>query len=535
MEQKKKIWIIAGSVIGALVVIYLGGSIYFMSHFHFGTKIGDVVVSGQSAAKADETLQQAMKDYVLSVKERDGGIDTIVGKDIDLSISWTQKPESFIEAQNGFEWIFKVFQADTYEISGTFFYDETKLAEKMNHLTAMSAAKQIAAVDAKISEYDVQNGYVLVPSIPGTEVNAEIFLAQIKDCIINLNSELDMVTTGCYVEPMITDDNEKLLAAIEQLNKSLSTVITYQVGSSTQTLDATVFQPWLMVNENFEVFIDDTAVTDYVKSLASTYNTYGIPKNLMTSYGKAVTIKRSEYGWKIDNTKEKEAIITEIIAGEPVSRDFNYEMKANSRGSNDYGNSYVEINLTAQHLFLYVDGKKILETDFVSGNLAKNNGSPTGAFSLTYRARDVVLRGRDYETPVSYWMPFAGNVGMHDAYWRKDFGGSIYKRDGSHGCINLPPEKAKQIFDYVKKGFPVLVYTLDGTQSAKGDAQDQAYIVNDAIKAIGPVTLQSEAAIVACRAQYDALSDMAKQYVKNYNKLVEAENALATLKLQAGV
>ena len=535
MEQKKKIWLIAGSVVGALVLIYLGTAIYFMSHFHFGTKIGNVEVSGQSATKAEATLQQAMKEYVLSVKERDGGIDTIVGEDIDLSISWTQKPESFIEAQNGFEWIFKVFHADTYEISGTFSYDEAKLENEISGLVAMSPNKQIPAVDATISQYDAKSGYSLVPSIPGTVVNSEALLAQIKECLLNLNEELDMVATGCYVEPVITDDNEKLIAAIAQLNKSLDTVITYQVGSQTEILDATTFQPWLMVNDNFEVSINDEAVTAYVKTLSDTYNTYGSPKTLMTSYGKEVTITRSEYGWKIDSNKEKEAIMTELIEGAPVTRDFNYAMKANSHDANDYGNTYVEINLTAQHLFLYVDGKKVLETDFVSGDLSKNNGSPTGAFSLTYRTRDAVLRGRDYETPVSYWMPFAGNVGMHDAYWRKDFGGSIYKRDGSHGCINLPPAKAAEIYNYVRKGFPVLVYTLEGTQTEKGKAQDQAYAMTDAIKAIGTVTLQSESTIVACRAQYDALSDLAKQYVKNYNKLVEAETALANLKLQSGV
>lgn len=535
MEQKKKVLIIAGSVIGALMVIYLGVSIYFMSHFHFGTKIGDVEVSGQSASKAEETLQHAMNDYVLSIKERDGGINTIVGEEISYSIKWNQKPDSLIQMQNGFEWIFKIFEADTYEINGTFSYDEGKLTDKIAGLTAMSPNKQVPAIDAKISEYDVEKGYSLVPSVPGTVVDSEAFLMQIKNCLENLRTDLDMVASGCYVEPVIADNNEKLLSAIEQLNKSLDTVITYEVGSEKHILDASTFQPWLSVNENFEVLLDDKAVEAYVKTLAETYNTYGIPKNLMTSYGKVVTITRSEYGWKIDNTKEKNAIMAEILDGSPVNRDFHYAFKANSRGEKDFGNTYVEINLTAQHLFLYVDGKKVLETDFVSGDVSENNDSPTGAFRLTYRARDAVLRGRDYETPVSYWMPFAGNVGMHDANWRKDFGGSIYKRNGSHGCINLPPSMAQAIFDYVRTGFPVLVYTLDGTQSEKGIAMDQAYVVSDAIKAIGPVTLQSEAAIVACRAKFDALSDMAKKYVKNYNKLVEAETTLANLKLQAGV
>ena len=79
---------------------------------------------------------------------------------------------------------------------------------------------------------------------------------------------------------------------------------------------------------------------------------------------------------------------------------------------------------------------------------------------MTYTTTDAVLRGEDYATPVKYWMPFAGDVGMHDASWRKSFGGNIYKTNGSHGCINLPTSVAKTIYNTIEKGWPVLVYTL---------------------------------------------------------------------------
>ena len=162
------------------------------------------------------------------------------------------------------------------------------------------------------------------------------------------------------------------------------------------------------------------------------------------SYGKTVTIARSCYGWKVDNDAETKEIIGEIKAGKPVTRDLNYSMTANSHEGNDYGDSYVEINLTAQHLFLYKEGKLVIESDFVSGNVARDFDTPTGAYGITYTQKDATLRGENYETPVSYWMPFAGNVGMHDAYWRSSFGGSkFYKTAGSHGCINLPPSASE--------------------------------------------------------------------------------------------
>ena len=101
----------------------------------------------------------------------------------------------------------------------------------------------------------------------------------------------------------------------------------------------------------------------------------------------------------------------------------------------------------------------VLETDFVSGNMSKPDCiTPPGVFGLTYKTRNAVLRGANYETPVNYWMPFNGNVGMHDATWRSSFGGTIYLTSGSHGCVNLPLNMAAAIYEYMSTGFPIVCY-----------------------------------------------------------------------------
>ena len=528
--DRKEIAILVAALVAGLLVIYLGFSIYFTNHFYFGTKIGNVKVSGQTASAAEKTLQQSLKDYELTIVQRDGATDSIIGADIDLTLEWNTKPESYIEQQNGFAWIGKLFKPDIHEIDAEFFLDEAKLTDQIAGLSSMASTKQVPAVDAKVSDYDAKKGYSLVASVPGTVVDVEAFTENIRKCIMALDDNLDMAEGNSYVQPVIADDNATLLAVIEQLNRSLDMTITYQIGDKTEVLDAKTFQPWLSVNENLEACVDEEAVMEYVNELASTYNTFNNPKKFMTSYNKEITITNAHYGWKVDNELEKTAIITEILAGEPVTRELNYAAKGNSYDVNDYGNSYVEINLTAQHLFMYVDGNLVVETDFVSGNLSRDWDTPTGIWGLTYRTTKAVLRGDDYATPVDYWMPYAGNVGMHDATWRNDFGGTIYKRDGSHGCVNLPWGKAKEIYSYIRKGFPVIVYNLEGTESPKGIAMDQGFAMDQAIKQIGAVTLESEAAIVACRTQYDALSDMAKKYVTQYPVLVEAEKALAVLK-----
>ena len=125
----------------------------------------------------------------------------------------------------------------------------------------------------------------------------------------------------------------------------------------------------------------------------------------------------------------------------------------------------MEINLTAQHLFFYKEGKLVVESDFVSGNESRGWSTPAGAYPLTYKQRNATLKGQNYATPVSYWMPFNGGIGMHDAYWRSSFGGKIYKTNGSHGCINLPPAVAKTVYENISAGMPVLCYHLQGSES----------------------------------------------------------------------
>ncbi len=211
---------------------------------------------------------------------------------------------------------------------------------------------------------------------------------------------------------------------------------------------------------------DMALVSEYVSDLAKKYNTAYTKRKFMTSYGREVEVS-GVYGWRINQTAETAALTEIIRSGESQTREPEYSQKAASHDGNDYGNTYAEVNLTAQHLFFYKDGEKILESDFVSGNVSRGYTTPPGLFSLTYKQKDAVLRGEGYASPVDFWMPFNGGIGFHDASWRNQFGGTIYKTNGSHGCINMPYNAAKTLYENVYAGMPVICYNLEGTENTK--------------------------------------------------------------------
>jgi len=125
-----------------------------------------------------------------------------------------------------------------------------------------------------------------------------------------------------------------------------------------------------------------------------------------------------------------------------------------------HGLTYIDISIEKQRVILFENGRKAMESACVTGTPNRERATHYGSFRINYKQRNRILRGSQklYEAFVSYWMPFDGGIGLHDATWRGSFGGNIYKSNGSHGCINLPPAFAKQLYERVTVGMPVYVH-----------------------------------------------------------------------------
>ena len=130
----------------------------------------------------------------------------------------------------------------------------------------------------------------------------------------------------------------------------------------------------------------------------------------------------------------------------------------------DIGDTYLEVDLSAQTMWYYEKGKKKREMLIVSGVPNENRNTPGGVFKLfmqakNYRLKDSNPDGSSWDTKVAYWnqLTFDG-IGIHDATWQPYFGGELYKWNGSHGCINLLPSKAKEFYNLIEMNTPVFVY-----------------------------------------------------------------------------
>lgn len=120
-----------------------------------------------------------------------------------------------------------------------------------------------------------------------------------------------------------------------------------------------------------------------------------------------------------------------------------------------FEHTYVEVKISTQKLVYYVKKKPVLTTDVVTG---QNGATKTGNFKILRKTKDQWLVTKTYRSKVKYWMAYDGiSYGLHDASWRKKFGGKIYKTNGSHGCVNLPTSAAEKLFSMIEVGTPVYI------------------------------------------------------------------------------
>lgn len=458
-------------VLIAVISIYFLGVIYYKNRFFPCTYINNISCDGRDILELEDDLQrQLLESYTLIVTGRDSNslepntiIGEISGSDIDLQYSNIGNAvKSLIEMQNQWEWVSTWLNRDIRSISimDNISYNEEKLEEIVLQWDALQEENFVAPADAYIGEYSEQEGeYLIVSETKGTELEIDGVLERVKVGIVGREKLIDLDEGGYYREASVTASDARLMASVEKVNTWLDSRISYDWNGNIVLVDAGTLSDWIIKDKN-RFTLDKKAIKEFISENASKYDTYGKYKEFTTVLGETITLRSPNYGWKTDVSAETEELVKLISKGSVVSREPLYSVRARQKGNNDVGRFYIEADLTRQHLYVIEKGNIVFESDFVSGTLISTPDciSPEGIFGLSYKTTNAVLRGANYASHVDYWMPFYGNYGMHDASWRTNFGGSIFREHGSHGCINLPLEAAKTIYQYVDQGSPIICY-----------------------------------------------------------------------------
>lgn len=465
-KKKSKKWIAIVAALAAVILLAYGGvAVYYQSHFFNHTFINNSDCSNLTAEQVAAIMDEQSQQYSLQILGRDENgvqeeIGTVTATEIGMYWVDTRKvAQELLDGQNELLWIEMLWTTEDHSVIQGVSYDEEKLQERLAQMSALQKKNMIQSEDAYISEYSEKTGnYEIIPETLGTDLDLNRVKEAVSTAIMMGDPAVDLEKQGCYKTAKVTAEDATLVKNCETLNKWVSAQITYDWNGNKVVVDGDIIKDWIQMDAK-EPQLKEEDIAEFVAEQAKEYDTYGKKRKFTTVQGIELTLPSGAYGWKTDRAEETKELIASIEKGETIDKEPVYSSKGAQKGSNDIGNSYVEIDLTNQHLYLFQKGTIVLETDFVSGDMTKPDCiTPPGVFGLTYKTRNAVLRGANYETPVNYWMPFNGNVGMHDATWRSSFGGTIYLTSGSHGCVNLPLDMAAAIYEYMSTGFPIVCY-----------------------------------------------------------------------------
>lgn len=429
--------------------------------FFPGSNFNSVDISGKSIDEVITEYEMGILDRAVTVSFADGRDDKVISAR-DLGIKFDEfenyVEECFYCAELTEEEYYgtparKDYSYDVYNDVSAGMLDRTGITEMINEGSVMSHNAYVY-VDEKTGEIKEE------AEVCGGDITSEDLAALLSEAFSE-NKESVEIGPEYYEKPEIVLGSKELEDQKALLESKKNKEITIFLCGEKTTLKEE--ELWRILSTKDGV-VDRSALTQYVKKLKGKYDSYYFKRPFTTSSGKELNLEPGNYGWIIDAAGTENAIIAAIESeGDEAKAEATYRAKSARPAHNEIGNTYIEVSIHHQRIWVYVDGECVLNDDVTTGEITTGNPhtiTNCGVFKLSYKTKNVTLRGSDYEEPVSYWMPFDGGIGFHDATWREDweFGGENYMGNGSHGCINMRLGSAAILYDIIDYDIPIIVW-----------------------------------------------------------------------------
>lgn len=462
----KKTAKICAIVLGALILLaiaaYIALGYYYSPYFVYGTWINGVYCTGLDVESVNRTLIEGTDDYVLLIQEKDGQEEVIAGNEIAYSVDYTTALNEVKSRQNPFNWGYYFLNPINVTLEPQISYDENLLKEQLEGLDCYQLEQKNQELTPEIKQKAFK--YILIDE--RTEVIDQKRTSElIRTAVEDGSREINLVDQNCYYMPELTAQEQKTYDLWKQIERVQKAGIIYQDGALELNLDGNEIAQWICLEEdddfalaNGKLTFDQEKIEAYTERISEVFNSNGNVRTWTRKDGKVITIHSKGKGYVVDQEAEAAEIIDTLERGSRITRKPLYSQTGEPREAIDMGKTYIEVDMTAQMLYYYKNDELVFSTDIVTGNLSRNHDTPAAVCDVYFMQKNRTLHGADYESFVYYWMAVKGHIGIHDATWRDKFGGDIYKTAGSHGCINLPKEKAAELYDMISVGTPVIMY-----------------------------------------------------------------------------
>ncbi|MCL2865132.1 MAG: L,D-transpeptidase [Lachnospiraceae bacterium] len=410
-------------------------------------------------------LHNEANQYALTIVGKGGLEEIIFGHEIGLvfrAVDWVQ---GVPDAYSYWNWLNNKLGSYPHGMAFLVEYDSEALDARLDRLAVFDETATVISVSAR-PEFDGER-FVMVGETIGTVADREMLIGNLRQAFVNGRTTLNLEEIGAYITPRFTVASSELAAAIESLNAYVATSVTYDLNPKQVVVDAPLIATWLSWDENLTVTLQEDRVRAFMHVFVTTYSTFGTTRTFTNPLGREVQVFGGSFGWQLDEYTEANALLHSIRHGEVAVRHPAHFRAGQMYEGLEWGNTFAQVDLSGQHMWLFVNGELAMESPVVTG-MAHSSPTNQGVYTVLNMLSPTVLRGpvvdeetgrREWEAPVSYWMQTTWyGVGFHDATWQPYFGGTRFQYGGSRGCINLPLDAARQLFGMAYNGMPVIVH-----------------------------------------------------------------------------
>lgn len=492
-SRGRRVLIALGVVLAVLVIAYGGGVVLFGNVCYPNTVIADTDVSLMTRDTAISRVRSSAEGYRLTV-EGDGFTWAFDPESASEVIDAEAAVDRTIGANDPFEWPVRLVEAlsntdSNAAVESSADGGEEVSLDQIDLPQGFDRDAFLADLDAALDAfnetrtgtfdaagaYDADAGkFTLEKARSNQKLDKEAIEVAALRAISTLSKNVTL-DEGSFVPLAGGASESELRAAIDQANSLIGTDVDLKMGGSVvATLDGATFVQWMTFDESLKPTLSTEPLAQWVRDLAETkLDTIGCQRTYARPDGKVVTVSGGTYGWNSDE-QQLVKLLQEAVANKQVGEiDIPTLQNAavwTAKGEKDWG-AYCDIDLTEQHCRYYdASGNILWESGCVTGNPNEGDATPTGVYILNAKRQNETLIGMDmdkdgepdYRSPVAYWMPFVGNlIGLHDASWQSASvftNPTAYLWAGSHGCINLPTDKAGELYNLIQVGDCVVVH-----------------------------------------------------------------------------
>ncbi len=413
-----------------------------------------------------QEIETSIQERKVDLQLMDGSVQTITAQNAGLSYQNQGTVAQALEGQNAFLWPLAMMSSEVKEISlesRDLLLDQNVLNQNIAFLESVSSPAVVAPQNAQVVYSPETGAFVIQDAVDGNQIDAQKLSESVGNALYTGVDAINVKDQNLYVEAEVRADNEALIQHRDLLNQKLGAELTYRLGENDEIIDKDLYAQWLSVNESGEVTVSDEGIQSFLNQLDNYYWIFETEEQAK-AVDKAIT------AYLIDLDAEpariKDVILngkTEIVEPQsvkvepvPVTLTSSIDSASGALTNSQGGSTYVLIDIASQSMFFWKNGELLVSTPVTTGTLGKYD-TPTGKFTLQGKSMNITLRGDGYASPVTYWLPFYQDYGIHDSSWRSNYGGSIYQTSGSHGCINTPFDAVSVIFNNIEVGTTVIV------------------------------------------------------------------------------